>query len=45
MFSTHLPSRFTQISRSFAKTDGTAWVVAVISLVTAALVCAAFLGS
>jgi hypothetical protein len=42
MVSMHVPARFTQISRSFAKTDGTAWIVALAGIGTAALICAAF---
>ena len=42
MFSVHVPARFAQISQSFAKTDRTAWVVALAGISTAALICAAF---
>jgi len=42
MFSLHVPSRFTQISRSFARTDGTAWLVLLIGVATAVAICAAF---
>ena len=42
MFSVHVPSRFVQISRSFARTDGTAWVVVAVGVCTAALIYAAF---
>jgi hypothetical protein len=42
MISVHVPQRFAQISRSFARTDGLAWLVALIGIGTAALICAAF---
>ncbi len=42
MFSAYVPARFTQISRSFARTDKTAWIVTAASVVTGTLVCAVF---
>jgi hypothetical protein len=42
MSSVHLPRRLAQISRSFAATDGRAWVVIAIGAATAALIYAAF---
>ena len=42
MFSVHVPQRFAQISRSFAKTDTTAWIVALIGAISAGLIYAAF---
>lgn len=42
MFSAQLPKRLSQFSRSFVNTDGTAWIVALAGVATAALICAAF---
>ena len=40
MFSVHVPQRFAQISRSFAKTDAMAWTVTLIAIGTFGLIAA-----
>ena len=42
MSSVPLTSRLSQLSRSFAKTDGAAWVVLAVAVAAAALIYGAF---
>ena len=44
MFTVHVPQRFAQISRSFAKTDGGAWIMILIAVGTFGLVAAYLFG-
>ncbi len=40
MFSMHIPQRLGQITRSFANTDGVAWIVGLVAIAVLGLIAA-----